>query len=197
MRPDRQPAFGSNQPVGANFDPDLFSGWGMRPSDWAFGVSVQQQIFPRRRWKSATTAGRSRMFTTGGTATDNLAISPRDSRRTRHGTARSAAARRRRLPGWPALRHQPDVFGQVEPLVQSTKNVGDDTRVFNGVDATFNVARVKGFTFQGGTSTGKVTNDFCAIRSAVPEATSGSAQPVLPLRISRRGRRRSTRWSRI
>ena len=26
-----------------------------------------------------------------------------------------------------------------------------------------------GFTFSGGTSTGKVTNDFCAIRAAVPE----------------------------
>jgi hypothetical protein len=48
--------------------------------------------------------------------------------------------------------------------------VGEDTRVFNGVDVTFNVRSLKNFTFSGGTSTGKVTNDWCAVRAAVPEA---------------------------
>ena len=64
--------------IGATFDPDLLSGWGKRPSDWSFGVSVQQEIFPRasvevayyRRWFT--------MFTTGGSVTDNLAIGPND-----------------------------------------------------------------------------------------------------------------------
>jgi len=32
------------------------------------------------------------------------------------------------------------------------------------------VRSAHGFTFSGGTSTGKVTNDFCDIRNAVPEA---------------------------
>jgi hypothetical protein len=54
-------------------------------------------------------------------------------------------------------------------LIRSTKDVGDDTRVFNGVDVTFNVRNVKGFTLSGGTSTGKVVNDWCDIRAAVPE----------------------------
>ena len=44
--------------------------------------------------------------------------------------------------------------------------------MFNGVDVTFNVRSVKGFTFSGGTSTGKVVNDWCAIRAAVPETAS-------------------------
>src|SRR5204863_7897254 len=51
-----------------------------------------------------------------------------------------------------------------------TKDVGDDTRVFNGVDATFTARALNGFTFSGGTSTGKVVNDWCAIRAAVPES---------------------------
>jgi len=55
-------------------------------------------------------------------------------------------------------------------LVKSTKDVGDDTRVFNGVDANFNVRALRNFTFSGGTSTGKVVNDWCAVRAAVPEA---------------------------
>src|SRR5215470_8751978 len=40
-------AFGSNQFVGANLDPGLLSGWGVRPSDWSFSASVQQQIAPK------------------------------------------------------------------------------------------------------------------------------------------------------
>ena len=40
-------AFGTNQLVGANFDPGCPRGWGVRPSDWSFGVSVQQELFPR------------------------------------------------------------------------------------------------------------------------------------------------------
>ena len=64
----------------------------------------------------------------------------------------------------------PNVFGQVNNLIKSTKDVGDDTRVFNGVDVNINVRGSHGFTFQGGTSTGKVTDDWCEIRAAVPES---------------------------
>jgi hypothetical protein len=65
-----------------------------------------------------------------------------------------------------------DAFTRVQNLLlKSTKDIGDDTRVFNGVDVTFNVRSVMGVTFTGGTSTGKVTNDWCDIRNAVPEAT--------------------------
>jgi hypothetical protein len=39
------------------------------------------------------------------------------------------------------------------------------------VDVTFNARNVKGFTFAGGTSTGKVVNDWCAVRAVVPEHT--------------------------
>ena len=41
--------------------------------------------------------------------------------------------------------------------------------MFNGVDVTFNLRNAKGITFSGGTSTGKVENDWCDIRAAVPE----------------------------
>ena len=48
--------------------------------------------------------------------------------------------------------------------------MGDDTRVFNGVDVNVNVRGAGGFTFSGGTSTGKVVDDWCQIRAAVPES---------------------------
>ena len=70
--------FGSNQFISANIDPALTHGWGVRPSDWSFGASIQQEIFPRasvevgyyRRWFT--------MFTTGGTVTDNLNVGSND-----------------------------------------------------------------------------------------------------------------------
>jgi hypothetical protein len=162
--------FASTQQIGATYDPDLLSGWGKRPSDWSFGVSVQQEILPRasvevayhRRWFT--------MFTTGGSVTDNLAIGPNDV-----DSFTLTAPSDPRLPGGggqtigPLYNVKPAVFGQLNQRITPTDKIGDDTRVFNGVDVTFNVRNVRGVTFSGGTSTGKVENDFCDIRAAVPE----------------------------
>ena len=71
------------------------------------------------------------------------------------------------------------MFGQSNLLIESTKKVGDDTRVFNGVDATVTIRRISGFTLSASTSTGKVVNDWCAIRAAVPEATYAGVTGLL------------------
>jgi hypothetical protein len=161
--------FGSNQLVGAQFDPSLLSGWGVRPSDWSFGLSVQQQLFPRASIEVGYYRRTFTMYTTGGTVTDNLAVLPSD-----------VKAFTVTVPNDPRLPNagstitklydiNPNVFGQSNLLIKPTDKVGDDTRVFNGVDVTLTVRGSHGFTFSGGTSTGKVVNDFCAIRDAVPE----------------------------
>ncbi len=163
--------FGSNQLIGAQFDPGLFSGWGVRPSDWSFGVSVQQEIVPRASVELAYNRRSFTQYTTGGTVTDNLSISPNDL-----GTYTVTAPSDPRLPGGggnpvgPLYNVDPAVFGQSNLLIKSTKDVGDDTRVYNGVSVTLSVRAVHGFTFSGGTNTGKVTDDWCAIRAAVPES---------------------------
>src|SRR5688572_3864421 len=162
--------FGSTQLIGAEFDPDLLEGWGVRPSDWAFAVSVQQEIFPRASVEVAYHRRTFTMFTTGGTVFDNQAIGPNDVARFTL-TAPSDA----RLPGGggypvgPLYNVNPNVFGTGTVLVRPTSEVGDDTREFNGVDVTLNVRNVKGVTLSGGTSTGKVVNDWCDIQAAVPE----------------------------
>ena len=162
--------FGSNQLVGAQFDPDLLHGWGLRPSDWAFGVSVQQEIFPRASVEVGYYRRSFTMFSTGGTVTDNLVLTPGDL-----ASYTITAPSDPRLPNGggytvgPLYDVNPNVFGQSNLLIESTKEVGDDTRVFDGVDVTVNVRGVRGFTFSGGTSTGKVVNDFCEIRASVPE----------------------------
>jgi hypothetical protein len=162
-------AFGTTQ-FTSQFDPDLLHGWGVRPSDWSFGASVQQQIVPRASVEVGFYRRSFTQYGTSGTVTDNLAVSPGDV-----GTFFLTAPSDSRLPGGggyrvgPLYDINPNVFGRVNNLIESTKKVGDDTRVFNGVDVTLNVRNVKGVTFTGGTSTGKVTNDLCDLRTAVPE----------------------------
>jgi hypothetical protein len=166
--------FGSNQLVGAAFDPDLLHGWGIRPSDWAFGVSVQQEIFARASVEVGYYRRSFTMFTSGGTVTDNLLVSPADM-----GTYTITAPSDARLPGGggypvgPLYNINPAAFGQSNLLIMPTDKVGNDTRVFDGVDVNVTVRGSHGFTFSGGTSTGKVVNDFCDIRAAVPETTIG------------------------
>jgi hypothetical protein len=171
--------FGSSNFVGANVDPDLTHGWGKRPADWSFGASVQQQIFPRasvevgyyRRWFT--------MFTSGGVVTDDLNVSPSD-----YQAFTVNAPVDSRLPNGGGhqitgfLNKTPEAVTRAQNLLfRSTKDIGDDTRVFNGVDVTFNVRSVKGVTFTGGTSTGKVTNDWCELRAAVPENPGWATNP--------------------
>jgi hypothetical protein len=114
------------------------------------------------------------MYTTGGTVTDNLSVGANDLTPFFLTAPTDSLGR---LPSGggqqigPLYNLTPEAFGRVaNNLVRSIKDIGDDTRVFNGVDMTFNVRNVKGVTFSGGTSTGKVTNDWCDIREAVPEA---------------------------
>ncbi|HUK35664.1 MAG TPA: carboxypeptidase regulatory-like domain-containing protein, partial [Vicinamibacterales bacterium] len=62
-------AFGSSNFVGANYDPGLLSGWGVRPSDWSYGLSVQQQIVPKASVEVGYYRRTFTQFTTGGTVT--------------------------------------------------------------------------------------------------------------------------------
>jgi hypothetical protein len=62
----------------------------------------------------------------------------------------------------------PNLAGQILNTVTDSSNYGDTSQVFNGVDVTVN-ARQGGVTFQGGTSTGQTTSDFCDVRRNLPE----------------------------
>jgi hypothetical protein len=165
------PLFGSNQFVGASFDPSVASGWGKRPSDWSFSASIQQEILPRASIEVGYHRRSFTMFTTGGTITDNLNLGPDDLTPftlTVPSDPRLPTGGGGQVTG--LLNLTPAAFSRVQNLlIRSTKDIGNDTRVFNGVDMTFNVRNVKGITFSGGTSTGKVINDWCEIRAAVPE----------------------------
>src|SRR5215831_10056056 len=52
----------------SDLDPKLVSGWGVRPGDWGFGASVQQQILPRM----SVEVGYNRRWLTNFTWDDNV-----------------------------------------------------------------------------------------------------------------------------
>ena len=85
-----------------------------------------------------------------------------------------------RLPGGggytvgPLYNINPNVFGTGDQPDQADEGSRLTTRACSTAStSTFNVRAAQGVTFSGGTSTGKVENDWCDIRAAVPEDVYG------------------------
>ena len=159
------------QPVlTGNYDPDLLSGWGVRASDWSFGVSVQQQLMQRM----SIEVGYYRRWFDGFTLNDNLALQPADL------TPYSIVAPLDpRLPdggGYPIsglYNIVPSKSGQVNNLATIGSKYGDWYQYFNGFDITLNLRTQGGLTLQGGTSTGQNVADNCDVRNNLPELNAG------------------------
>src|SRR5207249_3664720 len=158
-------AFGTTTQTN-NYDPALLTGWGVRPSDWTLGASVQQQILPRASVEVAYT----RRWYRGFTVQDNQLAAPSD-----YTQYSITAPLDSRLPGGGGYAVSglydvaPTLFGRVSNLVTDSKDYGTWSNNFNGVDVTLNVRTRAGWTFQGGTSTGQAFGDICSVRNNLPE----------------------------
>jgi hypothetical protein len=153
-------------------DPAILKGWGVRPSDWAFGVSVQQEVLPR----VSIEVGFVRRWFQGFIATDNLAVSPSD-----FGQFSIAAPLDSKLPGGggqtigtlydvnPLSATGQPLFGVTNNYITSADNFGTQYQRFNGIDFNANARARNGLTVQGGFSFGKTTADTCEIRAKLPE----------------------------
>jgi hypothetical protein len=149
-------------------DPAILKGWGVRPSDWAFGVSVQQEVAPR----VSIEIGYVRRWFQGFLVTDNLAVTPND-----FAQFSVVAPADSRLPGGGGntisglYDVNPALFGVTNNYLTYSDNYGTQYQRFNGVD--FNAtARIRnGLNVQGGFSFGKSASDNCEIRAKLPEAS--------------------------
>jgi len=148
-------------------DPAILNGWGVRPSDWSFGVSVQQEVLPR----VSVEVGFVRRWFQGFIATDNLAVSPSD-----FGTFTITAPQDSRLPGGggqaigPLYDVNPALFGVTNNFITSADKFGNQYQRFNGLDFNATARARNGLTLQGGFSFGKTTADTCDIRAKLPES---------------------------
>jgi hypothetical protein len=153
-----------------SFDPDLTSGWGVRPSDWSFSASVQQQLLARA---SVEVAYHRRWFS-GFTAVDNLLTQA--SSYTRYSIIAPADPRLPNGGGYTIdnlFDVDPALFGRVNNLTTLASKYGEWSSYFSGVDVTLSVRMRNGLAFQGGTSTGQNVADACAVRDNLPELNAG------------------------
>jgi len=148
-------------------DPDILKGWGVRPSDWNWGVSLQQEVLPR---VSVEVGFFHREFY-GFTVTDNLAVSPED-----YTKFSIPAPQDPRLPDGGGYQvgpiydlNNPALFGVTRNYITYSDRYGDQYQKFNGIDVTFNARPRNGLSVQGGFSGGTSTSDNCEIREKVPE----------------------------
>jgi hypothetical protein len=158
------------KPVFTNsFDSTLMGGWGVRPSDWGFVASIQQQVLPRTSVEFSYT----RRWLNGFTVTDNLATvtgdyrpfsitAPTDSRL---GSASGSQVTNLFNVTQAAAVLAPNNFN--EPA----SNVGNQYQHFNGFLVNISSRVRGGLTLQGGINSGKTVSDNCEIRAQVPELT--------------------------
>ena len=160
--------FGKQRPTTVE-DPSILSGWGVRPSDWQFGVSVQREVLPRlsveagyyRRWWQHFVDVTDNVLTTPGNYNQFSLSAPLDSR----------------LPGGGGYAIGPffdinptsGLVGQFNNVIKAIEDYGDYNRHSDFFDIGISARLHNGLTLQGGTSTGRVSENTCAAVASAPE----------------------------
>jgi hypothetical protein len=155
----------------SSYDPELTQGWGVRPYNWDFGVSVTREVLPR----VSLEVGYFRRIYGNFTVVDNRAVSAADY------TPFSVF-----VPDDPRLPEGgggviggyydvvPNKFGQQDNLTTLARNYGKQTEHWNGLDVNVNARTSNGIMIQGGVSTGRTSTNNCEVIAQVPEALFGA-----------------------
>jgi hypothetical protein len=143
-------------------NPDVLEGWGTRPYDWQFGVSVQQELFPR----VALEVGYNRRWWGNFFVTDNRAVGPAD-----YQPYTVTVPQHESLPDGGGYSFQAllPTTTAVDNFYTFASDYGDEKRYWHGVDVTLNARLQNGLSLTGGTSTGRGVRDNCDIAAALPE----------------------------
>jgi carboxypeptidase family protein len=169
------PAFG-NSIVPVTINPEILHGWGVRPWDWQFGVSIQHEVLPR----TSVEVGYHRRWFGSFTVTDNRAVGPAD-----FDQFTITAPQHAVLPGgggYQLTYYDPRSNAQNNYVTFETDYGPARSQYWHGVDMNFNTRMKNGLMFQGGTSTGRGVWDYCAVAAQLPEifntAVIGARQPT-------------------
>src|SRR5688572_13253540 len=152
----------------------LISGWSVRPGDWQFGVSVQQELMPR----VSAEIGYQNRWLTNFTWTDNIL-----QQRTDFATFSVTAPNDQNLPEEARGRVisglynvNQNVASQVNDVQTLASDFGEYTQKSHGILFNISARPRNGLVFQGGFSTGEVATNYCDARAAAPEYTVLLAQ---------------------
>ena len=151
--------FGNVNPNLTVINPAILEGWGVRPSDWQLGVSVQHEVLPR----VSVELGYNRRWFQNFFVVDNTLVGPQD-----YEPWTLTAPQHPDLPGgggYPVTVH---TITQAAALrgAQNYQTFETDfgsarTWYWHGVDLTANARLANGIAFQGGTTTGRGVQDTC------------------------------------
>jgi hypothetical protein len=158
---------GSVRSTATVVSPDLLSGWGVRPFDWQFAASVQQQLLPR----VSVEFGYSRRSWGNLTFTDNRAIGPAD-----FDEYRFTVPTNSNLPTsgqqLTYLLLKPAAFGKVDNYLAPASDYADPAVYWQGLEMSVNARTGGGLTLQGGFTTGGGVRDLCDLAAQLPELYS-------------------------
>ena len=151
----------------STLDPTLLSGWGVRPGDWQWGASVQQEVLPR----VAVEVGYQRRWLTNFAVTDNRARSAED--HTEFGVIIPTDPR---LPGGGGgtleglYNVTPTAAVRLNDNFQTLATTYEDrTQVANSINMNVTARPRNGLVLQGGFNMGETASDSCDLRTLLPE----------------------------
>ena len=176
--------FGKVNPTATQFDKELLEGWGVRPFNWSTSAGIQHQIASGM----SIDVGYFRRWYGNFSVVDNQLVTPSDY----DPFCITAPRNDSRLPnageqicGFYDLK--PNKVGQSQNLVRLAKHYGEQTEVYNGVDASV-TWRVQGLTLFAGLSTGRTTTSQCftvdmpaVFLSVTSPAVSSTTTPQSPM----------------
>jgi hypothetical protein len=151
------------------FDPEFINGWNKRGNNWEFGAAVQHELatrigltvgYFRRSFGNFYTADN--RFTTAADYTPFSIPIPNDARLPGGGGGT--------LGGLYNLNQ--NKVGQEEQFATLSSNFGEQSENWHGVDVGLSARLRNGIILQGGTSTGRRSQDNCEVRNALPETYS-------------------------
>jgi hypothetical protein len=159
-------------------NPATLTGWGVRQSDWQWGVTLQQELIPR---VSAEVAYNRRWFL-GNKVTDNRLRGPED-----YEPFTIMAPSDRRLPGGGGYPMTVSMVtaaaaarGAQNDVTFETDFGPERSQYWHGVDFTLNARLRQGLTLQFGTQTGRSVEDTCATARVSDVAVVAVAGAFIP-----------------
>jgi hypothetical protein len=161
--------FGNANPDLTIINPAILEGWGVRPSDWQIGVSVQQELLPRL----SVDASYNRRWFQNFFVDDNQLVGPSD-----YTPWTYTAPQHPDLPGGGG--YPVTVFSRKQVIGARTYRTFETdfgearTQYWHGVNVSLNARLANGLTFQGGTSTGRGVRDTCETSKNLPETILGT-----------------------
>ncbi len=158
--------FGNPNPNLTTVNPAILEGWGVRPYDWQFGTSVQQELWPR----ISIEVGYNRRWFGNFFVTDNILTTAADYNQWSY-----------TLPQNPELPGGGSTAGYYA-ITQAAANRGAQnfqtfetdyaparTQYWHGATVNLTGRLHNGLMFQGGTTTGRGVRDTCELMAALPE----------------------------